>query len=463
MHTPTPLAEPAGQARRGRPEAAIWHPFARPERDSDDQPITFVRGNGVWLEDGSGARYLDGVGALEAMAVGHGRRRLADVASRQMGELAFVDVFRHTSRPAVDLAEELVRISPPALTKVHFTPGGSEAVEVALKLALHYHWLHGQAQRRRVITRRGAYHGVTFGAMNCDGNYHSSRNDIYLGAERFGFVAEGPARGEGWGPGARHASGAENFADAVEALGPQNVAAIIVDPVATASGVAVPPPRDLQALRKLCDEHGILLIVDEVITAFGRTGRMFASQLYDVQPDLMPISKALSSGYQPIGATLISDAVAEAFREAPMPSDGIFAHGHTYGAHPVACAVALENIRIIEEEQLAERAVEGGARLRRALDGLAGHPSFVDARGVGLLYGLELVDEGPGLAAQGPRSIGLWFRKRCRDLGLITLALHPGNVMLLAPPLIITDSEIDRMVEILDTALGALDHLLSRS
>lgn len=462
MNTPSASTMPAEELRPGA--QAIWHPFSRPERAEDDQPIIFVRANGVWLEDIDGTRYLDGVGALEAMAVGHGRRRLANTARQQMSELAFLDVFRHTSVPALQLAEKLVRISPTSLTKVHFTPGGSEAVEVAVKIALQYHWLRGQPQRRRVITRRGAYHGVTFGAMNCDGNYHTTRNDIYLDEHRFGFVADGPVRGEGWGAGARHASGAENFADAIQTLGPENVAALIVDPVATASGVAAPPARDLQALRRLCDEYGILLIVDEVITAFGRTGRMFASQLYDVQPDLMVMSKAISSGYQPIGATLISGAIADAFRTASRPDDGIFAHGHTYGAHPVACAVALENIHIIEEERLVERAVVRGQRLRQALERLAEHPSFVDARGVGLLFGLELTDAAPGLATQGgARSIGTWFRKRCRDLGLITLTVHPGNVMLLAPPLVITDSEIEQLVEILDVALGDLDRLMSGS
>jgi adenosylmethionine-8-amino-7-oxononanoate aminotransferase len=303
------------------------------------------------------------------------------------------------------------------MSRVHFTPGGSEAVETALKLALQYHWVRGDRDRRTVVCRRGAYHGVTFGAMNCDGGYYSTRNDIYLGDTRFGVVAEGPATGEGWGRGARHAAGAAEFARTIEEAGPDTVAAVIVDPCATASGVAAAPAEDLRALRALCDEHGILLIVDEVITGFCRTGEMFASGLYDVRPDLMPLSKALSSGYMPIGATLVADTVVDTIAAADA-EDAVFAHGHTYGAHPVACAVALENIRILQEEQLAERAARMGAYLRDGLLTLAGHDSYVDARGVGMLNGLEVLgsDEAAGSFGTAVDACR-WLRLRLRDLG----------------------------------------------
>jgi len=409
------------------------------------------------LEDSEGRRYLDGVGALEAMAVGHGRGRLAETAARQMRELAFLDVFRYASEPAVGLAADLVRIAPNNLNRVHFTPGGSEAVEVALKLSFQYHYLRGEPQRRRVITRRGAFHGVTFGAMNCDGGYYSTRNDIYLGDARFGAVAEGEIKATGWGKGARHTAGAEQFAAKIEQLGAENVAAVIVDAVATASGVAAPPASDLQALRSLCDEYGILLIVDEVITGFCRTGEMFASQLYGVEPDFMPVSKALSSGYMPIGATLISDKVTAAFEQS-HESDNVFAHGHTYGGHPVACAVARENIRILKEENLAERAGRMGEYLREGLASLTDHPSYVDSRGVGMVNGLEVIGDDAMAGSFGTsRAAAQWLRKRCRDRGLITLTVHPGTVLLLAPPLIITEQEIDRMVTILDDALSDLE------
>jgi adenosylmethionine-8-amino-7-oxononanoate aminotransferase len=324
-------------------------------------------------------------------------------------------------------------------------------VETALKLAFQYHYLRGEPQRRKVICRQGAYHGVTFGAMNCDGHYHATRNDIYLGECRFGEVAEGPASGPGWGLGGRHTAGAENFRQKVLQLGPENVAAIIVDPLAIASAVAMPPASDLQALRALCDEFGILLIVDEVISGFARSGRMFVCERYDVQPDFLILSKALSSGYMPIGATLVGQKVIDAFNQGD-PKDNIFAHGHTYSGHPVACAVALENIRIIQEERLADRSAQMGAYFKEALSRLRHHPSFVDARGIGLVWGLEL---------SGTRNVCLWLRKRLRDLGLVTLTLHPGTVFLLAPPLIIKEEEIDVMVDILDQGLSELDAALA--
>lgn len=451
------------RATRGSGSAAldpIWHPYSRPERHAEDAPLVFVKGVGVWLETEDGRRLLDGVGALEAMAVGHGRQRLVEAAARQMADVAFVDVFRHTTRPALDLARELLRIAPPGFAKVHFTPGGSEAVEVALKLAIQYHWLRGQRGRRRILVRAGAYHGTTFGAMNCDGHYHSTRNDIYLGPLAFGHVVPGPATGPDWGRGRAYASGAEEFARELDRLGPETVAAIVVDPLATASGVALAPASDLAALRRLCDETGVLLVVDEVITGFGRSGRLFVSDLYGVRPDILTVSKAIASGYQPIGAALVSEHVVDVFRAAGPSPDAVFAHGHTYGAHPVACAVALENIRIIEEEGLADRAVTRGADLEARFAALGPHPSLIEARGIGLLWGLELVPRAPRAGLPDPRSVGTWFRRRCRDAGLITLAVHPGNVMLLAPPLVIGEDEIDALVHIVDRVLSELDGLL---
>lgn len=439
----------------------LWLPFSRPsDLAAEGGAVVLERGEGVWLWDTEGKRYLDGVGALEAMALGHGRRELAEAAYRQMQQLAFLDVFRYASKPAIELADALSTIAPRTMSRVFFTPGGSEAVETALKLAFQYHYLRGEPRRRKVICRQGAYHGVTFGAMNCDGHYHSTRNDIYLGEGRFGEVAEGPVLDERWGLGGRHTAGAENFRQKVLQLGPENVAAIIVDPLATASAVAVPPASDLQALRALCDEFGILLIVDEVIAGFARSGHMFVCDLYDVQPDFLILSKALSSGYMPIGATLISRKVIEAFDQGHA-QDNIFTHGHTYGGHPVACAVALENIRLIQEERLADRAAQMGAYFKEALSRLKNHPSFVDARGVGLLWGLEVIGSDEKARAFGSaRQACVWLRKRLRDLGLITLTLHPGTVFLLAPPLIIEKAEIDAMVEILDQGLSELDAAL---
>lgn len=454
MDNETMVAPPGPDVSPGR----MWPPFSPPTAELDPAGLpVLVKGEGVWLTGNDGRRYLDGVGALEAMAVGHGRTRLVEVAARQMQDLAFLDVFRYTSEPSLALANTLIDLAPPGMAKVHFTPGGSEAVEVALKLALQYHWVRGDKDRRKVVTRFGAYHGVTFGAMNCDGRYYATRNDIYLGETRFGVVADGPATGPGWGSGARHAAGAAEFAATIEGVGPDNVAAVIVDPCATASGVAAAPPQDLQALRELCDRHGIVLIVDEIITGFCRTGRMFAHELSGVTPDLLTLSKALSSGYMPIGACVVRDRIVDTIAAAE-PADRVFAHGHTYGGHPVACAVASENIKILQEEGLGERAAAMGERLRAGLATLDSHEVYVDTRGVGMLTGLELFGSDDQAGSFGTATAACaWLRRQLRDLGLVTLTVHPGTVFLLAPPLIIEPAEIDRIVEIFDEGLTQLE------
>lgn len=253
--------------------------------------------------------------------------------------------------------------------------------------------------------------------------------------------------------GARYAAGAPEFAATIQRVGAENVAAVIVDACATASGVAAAPPEDLVALRRICDENGILLIVDEIITGFGRTGKMFAHELSGVTADFLTFSKALSSGYLPIGATVVRDRVVDEIA-ASDEADRVFAHGHTYGGHPVACAVALENISILEEENLPARASELGDRLRDGLRTLDRHDAFVDTRGVGMLTGLELfpTDAEAG-SFETAVAAGGWLRRELRDLGLVTLTVHPGTVFLLAPPLIIEPHEVDRIVEIFDEGL----------
>ncbi|HXO08092.1 MAG TPA: aspartate aminotransferase family protein [Solirubrobacteraceae bacterium] len=436
----------------------LWSSFGGPGTYAEDEPIVLVRADGSEVFDSDGKRYLDGISALEAMVVGHGRPELAEVAAAQMNELAFLDLFRYSSVPAIELAERLAALTPGDLSRVFLTPGGAEADEVAIKIALQYHHLNGEPARQKILTRAGAFHGSTVGAMVLDGNYWATSNYIYEGYATRGRIVAPPACPScDWGKGARHLPCPHRVEETIRAERPETVAAVVVDPAASAIAVAVPPPEYLVELRRICDEYGVLLIADEVITGFGRTGRMFCSDHSGVAPDLMTLSKGLSSGYAPIGATVVSERIAQRFVDSSLPT---LRHGHTYGGHPVACAVALANLEIIERERLSERAAENGAYMLDGLWSLEHHPTFWDARGIGLLAGLELVADREGNDFDNPGVVGTRLRKVCRANGLITLPLHPGAVMFFAPPLVITRTEIDELVDVFDRSLTEVEREL---
>lgn len=435
---------------------ALWPAFAPAVDPFRGEPIVFVEGLGSWLIDRDGRRYLDGVGALEAMVLGHGNERLVEVARQQMSKLAFIDVFRFTTEPALELAETLANVCPLDDAKVHFTPGGSESVETAMKVAMQFHRMHGQPDRRFFVSRHGSYHGVTFGAMTLGDSYFSMRNEWYGQVGPGIPAARGAQDPEAFGSASRHSSDASRIRERIVELGPNNVAGVVVDPMGTASGVTIPPDSDLQAIRELCDEFGILLIVDEVITGFGHTGVLFASAHSGVQPDIIAISKGLSSGYMPIGATLVSGAIADAF----VGRENYLAHGQTYGGHPVACAVASENIRILQEERLPDRAAELGRYLFDGLDALRHkYDSLAFVRGKGLLLGLEIMKSASqGVDFENPAEAGVQFRLTLRDQGLISICVHPGSVLLLAPPLVATRDDLDQLVAMMDAGLERFEN-----
>ena len=431
----------------------LWPAFSYPKDPFGGPPTVFTQATGCWLTDSVGRRYLDGVGALEAMVVGHGRKRLADAAQRQLEKLAFLDVFRYTSEPAMELADRLSALAPVRDGMVHFTPGGSEAVETAMKVSLQYHFLRGESERRLFVGRHGAFHGVTLGAMSLGQSYYAMRNDIYL-PEGLGVSADsGVVDGADYGTGGRHGSDAAMIERKILEVGPENVAGVVVDPMATASGVGIPPDSDLLRLKEICVRHGVLLLVDEVITAWGHTGTLFASEHSGVEPDIVTVSKGLSSGYMPIGATIIGTNLLDGF----VGKDGLFAHGQTYGGHPACCAVALENLNILDEEKLPQRASEMGEKLSAALADLRDechHLAHVRSRG--LLFGLEIKKDLETDFAD-PRGAGTVFRLALRDAGLIGICIHPGSVLLLAPPLIINEDEIEQMVDMLRVGLHTLE------
>jgi adenosylmethionine-8-amino-7-oxononanoate aminotransferase len=433
----------------------LWMPYsAWGDLAGDGGPRVLVRGAGCRVWDSEGREYLDGIAALEACAVGLGRAEIADAVARQLRQLSFLDLFRYASRPAVRLAAKLAELAPGALSRVHLTPGGSEAVEAAIKLARQYHHLGGEGTRRRLVSRIGAFHGSTFGAMSADGHTLVGRTSLFEPLPNDPRLFRGPYHYRCELCSHEDACTSEclsSLRDLVHADRPETIAAVIVDPAATYIGVSPPPPQYLRDLRAICDEHGILLIVDEVITGFGRTGRMFCCEHAGVIPDLMTVSKGLSSGYLPIGAVVATEAVHERFAAAGEA----FAHGQTYGGHPAAAVAALESIAIIERERLVDRAAELGAYLLERLAEVRAHECVGDVRGVGLLAGVELVrDRATRALPDPPGSLGLRVRRACRDAGLLTLAVYPGDVMLFAPALTITHAEIDELVERFGHALS---------
>lgn len=437
----------------------LWMPFTQsPSFGDAGGPPILVQGEGVRVTDIEGKTYLDGIGAMEACAVGHRRRELIDAAVAQYGELEFVDTFRFASVPAIQLAEKIAHLAPGSLDKVFFSPGGSESVETAIKFARQYHFLNGEPHRSKVISRYGAFHGVTYGVMGVDGQYSGTRNFMFEPFPAFGRFVQPPyhyrCRFCGDKP-ACTLDCARDIEYMIQRERSETISAVLMDPVNVAIGVAVPPPEYMPMVRGICDRYGVLLIADEVISGFGRTGKMFCVENWGVVPDIMTLSKAITSGYAPLGATVVKQEIADKFSGSDLST---FRHGQTFSGHPVACAIALKNIEIIEREDLAGRAAELGPYLLGGLKSLDNHPSFGDARGLGLVGGLEVVlNKETRAVTDPPTQLGLALRALTRKNGLIALNVHPGNVMFFTPPLTISHQEIDEMVDILDKSLTELE------
>jgi PLP-dependent transaminase len=394
------------------------------------QPIVFVEGRGAQIRDEQGNWYIDGTCGLWVCPVGHGRRELAEAARRQMETLEYYASFwEFTNPPAIELAAKLAEISPAGIEHVFFTNGGSEGAETAIKLARLAWNAQGQPERNLVLTRKMAYHGVSYGALGATG--------IPPLREGFGPLAEGFVQLDV--PYPLHGTTTDGLIEQLEAtiadLGADRIAAFIGEPVIGVGGM-IPPhddywPRVQEVLRR----EGILMICDEVVTGFGRTGEWFGSNHWGgLEPDMMITAKGLTSGYFPLGAVLIADRVIE------MLDGQVFRHGFTYNGHPTGCAVALENLAIIEREGLVERARVVGERLLAGLKTLEELPTVIEARGFGMMAGLELqVEDAVELA------------ERIRAAGVIVRAT--GQKLVMSPPLVIAEAEIDKIIEVLGNEL----------
>jgi putrescine aminotransferase len=433
------------------------------------QPIVFMRGQGAILTDSDGNDYIDGLSCLWNVNVGHGRRELAEAAAAQMEKLAFVTSYAGaTNEPAVALATRLVELAYPNMRAVYFTTGGAESNESAFKTARFYWKTYGRPDKVKFISRVHGYHGLTMAAASATGiaAYHKMFAPLMPGFAQ--VPPPHPYRWADYGGTDGGTNGGDVGLEAAAAVerailreGPETVAAVIAEPVMGAGGVIVPPASYFPALREICDRHDVLLIADEIITGFCRTGTWFALEHWGVQPDIVSFAKGVTSAYLPLGGIMLSEQVHAAIQEAPP--DLKYMHAATYSGHPTCCAVALRNIDIMEREGLAERAASTGRRLLAGLETLREHAAVGDVRGLGMMCGVELVENratrapaiglGNKVAAEA-RKRGLFIRNRGGAGGAYPI----GDTLCIAPPLITSDEEVDRLVDILHDAMRAATH-----
>ncbi|WP_378146042.1 aspartate aminotransferase family protein [Cnuibacter sp. UC19_7] len=437
----------------------LWMHFARQSAfDSETGVPIIVRGEGHHIWDSRGKRYIDGLSGLFVVNAGHGRRRLAEAAARQAEQLAFFPIWSYAHPSAIELAERLAHYAPGDLNRVFFSTGGGEAVETALKLAKQYWRLVGRPGKHKVISRAVAYHGTPHGALAitgipamkqpfepvAPGGFRVPNTNFYRASES-GYTGTLDDYGR-WA--------ADRIEEMILFEGADTVAAVFLEPVQNSGGCFPPPPGYFQRVREICDRHDVLLVSDEVICAFGRIGEWFACDAYDYVPDMITCAKAMTSGYSPIGATIVSERIYEPF----ATGQASFAHGYTFAGHPVSAAVALENLDLFEEEDLNGRVRELSPAFRSTLERLHDLPIVGDVRGDGYFFGIELVKDKATRetfdADESERLLRGFLSRELFDAGLYCRADDRGDpVIQLAPPLTIGQPEFDEIEQILRDVL----------
>lgn len=432
------------------------HPFTHGNQLAAKGARIIKSAKGVWLKDSEGQEILDGMAGLWCVNIGYGRDELADAAARQMRELPYYNTFFQTTTvPAIMLAQKLAELAPDDLNHVFFANGGSDANDTNIRMVRTYWAQKGQPDRDVIISRWNAYHGSTIGGTSLGGmkGMHGQGSLPIPGIE---FIDQPNwwAEGGDMTPEEFGLERARQLEAKIKEIGVDKVAAFIAEPVQGAGGVIVPPDSYWPEIQRICDEYGILLIADEVICGFGRTGNMFGSQTYGIRPDIMTIAKGLSSGYIPIGASIVSDKVADVLNETE------FNHGYTYSGHPVACAVALENLRIIEEDGIVDHVKNVTAPyLKEKWEAMVDHPLVGEAKIVGMMASVALT---PNKATRAPfkadvGTVGFICREKC--FGNNIIMRHVGDRMIICPPLVITPAEIDTLIE---RARKSLDECLAQ-
>ena len=445
----------------------LWMHFARQSVMEEGHGVPIItRGEGHHIWDSHGKRYIDGLSGLFVVNAGHGRKRLAETAAKQAEQLAFFPIWSYAHPNAIELADRLASYAPGDLNRVFFSTGGGEAVETAFKLAKYYWKLQGRPTKHKVLSRAVAYHGTPQGALAITGipamkemfepltpgGFRVPNTNFYRAAE-MGAPADDLEAFGVWA--------ANRIEEMIQFEGPETVAAIFLEPVQNSGGCFPPPPGYFQRVREICDKYDVLMVSDEVICAFGRIGHMFACDQYGYVPDMITCAKGMTSGYSPIGATIISDRLYEPFKHGNTS----FNHGYTFGGHPVSAAVALDNLDIFEEERLNERVRENSPLFRAELEKLLALPIVGDVRGDGYFFGIELVKDKATKETfdddESERLLRGFLSKALFDAGLYCRADDRGDpVVQLAPPLTVGPDEFVEIRQILESVLTeASNHL----
>ena len=431
-------------------------PFSDFKQLKEVGPRIITHAKGVYLWDSEGHKILDGMAGLWCVAIGYGRDELAEAASKQMRELPYYNLFFMTAHPPVlELSKAIAEIAPEGMNHVFFTGSGSEGNDTMLRMVRHYWAIKGQPNKKTIISRKNGYHGSTVAGASLGGmTYMHEQGDLPIPGithipQPYWFGEGGDMSPEEFGIWA-----ANQLEEKILELGVDNVGAFIAEPIQGAGGVIVPPDTYWPRIKEILAKYDILFVADEVICGFGRTAQWFGSDFYDLKPDMMTIAKGLTSGYIPMGGLIVRDEVVAVLNEG-----GDFNHGFTYSGHPVAAAVALENIRILRDEKIIEKAnAETAPYLQKRLRELNDHPLVGEVRGVGLLGAIELVQDKATRKRYEGRGVGMICRQFCFDNGLIMRAV--GDTMIIAPPLVISKDEIDELVtkarKCLDLTLEAL-------
>lgn len=454
VQSPTGVQDVDDYVQRGLEH--LWiHTQQYNELAKPDGMLVFTDGEGIRLKDMTGRSFIDAMSGLWVVNVGHGRTELAEVAAEQMKRLAYINTFAYATPPAIDLASKLAEIAPGSISRIYFANSGNEAVDTAVRMAKQYHYNRGDKKRYKVISRRGSYHGITQGTLGLTSAIYANRapfeplipGHVYVegvNCYRCPFEKTYPECS---------VFCARTIEQTIQFEKPETIAAIVAEPISSSNADFVPPPEYWPILRELCDKYGILLIADEVINGFGRTGKWFAIEHTPVIPDIMTVAKGISSGYLPISAAMAKQEVADAFVGERRQA---FSGGITFGTHPVACAVALANINIIEREGLVENARIQGDYMRDELRRLKEyHPSIGDVRGLGLLNAVELVKNRETREQFSEADdLNTKMSEALKRRGLLARA---GAMINLAPPLCISRQEVNEIVGIIDESIGEVE------